>query len=119
MTDENGEFFVKLKSLVEETYAMNENEPVTLLVHSMGGSMALHFLRLQAQAWKDRYVRRLISLSTPWGGAVKALKVFAIGILIVVLVRAVLSCCYYRVSCGEPNAKIPNYAFSNTRSISY
>ncbi|CAH4012107.1 phospholipase A2 group XV-like [Pieris brassicae] len=77
--NENGEFFVKLKSLVEETYNMNNKSQVTLLVHSMGGSMALHFLRLQSQAWKDQYIRRLLSLSTPWGGAMKALKVFAIG----------------------------------------
>ncbi|XP_050362070.1 phospholipase A2 group XV-like [Nymphalis io] len=77
--NENGEFFIKLKSLVEETYAMNNKSAVTFIVHSMGGSMALHFLRLQTQAWKDQYIRRMISLSTPWGGAMKALKVFAIG----------------------------------------
>lgn len=78
-TDENADFFVKLKTLVEDTYTTNNKTAVTLLVHSMGGSMALHFLRLQKQSWKDQYVRRLISLSTPWAGAVKALKVFAIG----------------------------------------
>ncbi|XP_045458033.1 phospholipase A2 group XV-like [Melitaea cinxia] len=77
--NENGEFFVKLKTLVEETYTMNNKSAVTLLVHSMGGLMGLHFLRLQTQAWKDQYIRRMISLSTPWGGAMKALKVFAIG----------------------------------------
>ncbi|XP_046961873.1 phospholipase A2 group XV-like [Vanessa cardui] len=77
--NENGEFFIKLKSLVEETYALNNNSAVTLIVHSMGGSMGLHFLRLQKQSWKDQYIRRMISLSTPWGGAMKALKVFAIG----------------------------------------
>lgn len=64
---------------MEETYNMNNKSAVTLLVHSMGGSMGLHFLRLQSQGWKDQYIRRMISLSTPWGGAVKALKVFAIG----------------------------------------
>lgn len=79
ISDENGEFFVKLKTLVEDTYTMNNKSAVTLIVHSMGGSMALHFLRQQTQSWKDQYIRRLISLSTPWGGAVKALKVFAIG----------------------------------------
>ncbi|XP_063617246.1 phospholipase A2 group XV-like [Cydia splendana] len=77
--NENAEFFVKLKTLVEDTYNINNKTSVTLLVHSMGGSMALHFLRLQTQAWKDQYIRRLLSLSTPWGGAVKALKTFAIG----------------------------------------
>lgn len=70
---------MKLKALVEETYDMNNKSTVTLMVHSMGGSMALHFLRAQPQDWKKRYVRRLVSLSTPWGGAVKALKAFAIG----------------------------------------
>lgn len=70
---------MKLKALVEETYDMNNQSAVTLMVHSMGGSMALHFLRGQSQDWKNRYVRRLVSLSTPWGGAVKALKAFAIG----------------------------------------
>ncbi|XP_045511551.1 phospholipase A2 group XV-like [Colias croceus] len=77
--NENVEFFVKLKTLVEETYTMNNKSSVTLLTHSMGGAMALHFLRLQTQAWKDLYIRRMLSLSTPWGGAMKALKVFAIG----------------------------------------
>ncbi|XP_032529637.2 phospholipase A2 group XV-like [Danaus plexippus] len=77
--NENGEFFVKLKTLVEDTYAMNNKTAVTLLVHSMGGAMALQFLQLQSQSWKTQHIRRMISLSTPWGGAVKALKVFAIG----------------------------------------
>lgn len=87
MTDENGEFFVQLKSLVEETYTINNESSVTLIVHSMGGSMAQHFLRLQTQDWKDQYIRRLISLSTPWGGAVKALKVFAIGMKLFLKVK--------------------------------
>ncbi|XP_028168991.1 group XV phospholipase A2-like [Ostrinia furnacalis] len=77
--NENVDFFPKLKSLVEESYNRNNKSAVTLVVHSMGGSMALHFLRLQTQAWKDQYIRRMVSLSTPWGGSVKALKVFAIG----------------------------------------
>ncbi|CAK9805558.1 Phospholipase A2 group XV [Anthophora quadrimaculata] len=47
--NENEEFFNKLKELVEETYRMNKQVPVTLLAH------------------------------TVWGGSVKALKVFAIG----------------------------------------
>jgi lysophospholipase III len=79
VTDENKDFFVKLKTLVENTYTTNNKSSVTLLVHSMGGSMALHFLQMQTQAWKDQYIRRLISLSTPWAGSVKALKVFAMG----------------------------------------
>ncbi|XP_033208976.1 group XV phospholipase A2-like [Belonocnema kinseyi] len=76
---ESEEFFVKLKSLIEETYTMNNNEPVTLIAHSMGGPMSLIFLQRQTQKWKDKYISSLISLAAVWGGSVKALKVFAIG----------------------------------------
>lgn len=41
--------------------------------------MAINFLKLQPQSWKDQYIRRMISLSTPWAGSMKAVKVFAIG----------------------------------------
>ncbi|XP_028043903.1 group XV phospholipase A2-like [Bombyx mandarina] len=77
--NENQEFFIKFKSLVEDTYNKNNKTSVTLIVHSMGGRMALHFLQLQTQKWKDQYIRRMISLSTPWAGSMKAVKVFAIG----------------------------------------
>lgn len=77
--NENADFFVKLKQLVEDTYVMNNNTNVTLVAHSMGGLMSLHFLQQQTSAWKAKYIRRFITLSSPWAGAVKALKVFAIG----------------------------------------
>lgn len=70
---------MKLKALIEETYTMNNKTSVTLIVHSMGGLMAIHFLRLQPQSWKDQHIRRMISISTPWAGSMKAVKVFAIG----------------------------------------
>ncbi|XP_066153500.1 lysosomal phospholipase A and acyltransferase-like isoform X2 [Euwallacea fornicatus] len=34
---------------------------------------------LQEQAWKDRYIKRLVALSGAWGGSMKAMKVFAMG----------------------------------------
>ncbi|XP_076245161.1 lysosomal phospholipase A and acyltransferase [Calliopsis andreniformis] len=77
--NENEQFFVKLKKLVEETYYANKQIPVTLLAHSMGGPMTLIFLQRQNQQWKDKYVNCFISLSGVWGGSIKALKVFAIG----------------------------------------
>ncbi|TGZ46350.1 lysosomal phospholipase A and acyltransferase isoform X1 [Temnothorax longispinosus] len=76
---ENEEFFAKLKDLVEETYTMNNNTPVTLLAHSMGGPMTLIMLQRQSQKWKDKYINSLITLSAVWAGSVKAIKVFAIG----------------------------------------
>ncbi|XP_028128275.1 phospholipase A2 group XV [Diabrotica virgifera virgifera] len=77
--NENQDFFVNLKTLVEDTYKENNNTPVVLLAHSMGGPMTLTFLNKQTQSWKDKYIRCLISLSAVWGGSVKAIKVFAIG----------------------------------------
>lgn len=76
---ESEEFFAKLKELVEETYIMNNNTPVTLLAHSMGGPMSLIMLQRQTQKWKDKYVNSLITLSAVWAGSIKAVKVFAIG----------------------------------------
>ena len=35
---------------------------------------------IQSRQWKKRYVRALITMSSPWGGAVKSMKVFTSGI---------------------------------------
>lgn len=45
----------------------------------MGGPMTLIFLQRQSQKWKDKYINCLITLAAVWGGSVKALKVFAVG----------------------------------------
>lgn len=81
--DENQDYFVKLKQLVEDTYAENDNKSVMLIAHSMGGPMSLYFLNAQTQDWKDRYIKSLVALSGAWGGSVKAIKVYAIGRLVV------------------------------------
>lgn len=77
--DENQEFFIKLKDLVEETYKTNNNTPVALIAHSMGGPMSLYFLHQQTQAWKDKYIRTIVTLSGAWGGSLKSIKVYAVG----------------------------------------
>ncbi|XP_055546435.1 phospholipase A2 group XV-like [Wyeomyia smithii] len=77
--NENKEWFIKVKHLVEETYTLNDNTPITFIVHSMGAPMTMLFLQMQSQSWKDQYIRRIISLAGAWGGSVKALKCFAIG----------------------------------------
>lgn len=74
-----GEYFSKLKTLIEETYIENNNLPVIMLAHSMGSLMSLYFLNSQTQSWKDKYIRSLVTLSGVWGGSVKAIKVYAIG----------------------------------------
>lgn len=77
--DENQEFFIKLKDLVEETYKINNNTPVALIAHSMGGPMSLYFLHQQSQEWKDKYIRTIVTLSGAWGGSLKSIKVYAVG----------------------------------------
>jgi len=77
--NENQEYFVKLKTLIEETYQKNDNTPVLMVTHSMGSIMTLYFLNHQTQAWKDKYIRSLISIAGVWGGTARAVKVFAVG----------------------------------------
>ncbi|KAF5269291.1 hypothetical protein FQR65_LT02592 [Abscondita terminalis] len=77
--NENSEFFDQLKKLIEDTVHDNNNTPVIMIAHSMGGPMSSYFLGMQPQAWKDKYIKSLVSLSGAWGGSVKAIKVYAIG----------------------------------------
>lgn len=79
ISDENQEYFVKLKALIEDTYEQNSQERIMMIAHSMGGPMSQYFLNLQTQEWKDKYIKCLVSLSGAWGGSVKAIKVYAIG----------------------------------------
>lgn len=58
---------------------MNNNVPVTLVAHSMGGPMTLIMLQRQSQKWKNKYINSFITLSAVWAGSIKAVKVFAIG----------------------------------------
>lgn len=79
IVDENKQWFLDMKTLVEDTYQRADNQTVTLVVHSMGGPMTLYFLQQQDQKWKDKYVARIISLAGAWAGSAKAVKVFAMG----------------------------------------
>lgn len=78
-TDEQGQYFVALKALVEDTYELNHKTPVTFIAHSLGCLYLLYFLNRQTQDWKDKYVSSFMGLGGPWGGAVKPLKVIASG----------------------------------------
>jgi len=74
-----GAYFTSLKNLIEETSAMNNNKPVAIISHSMGGLFGLHFLQNQSQQWLDRYIVRFIPLNTPWIGATVQLNTYASG----------------------------------------
>lgn len=74
------EYFVNLKKLIEHAQDSSaNNKKVTLLCHSMGCTHLLVFLRLQSTAWRQSRIRKMIALSSPWGGAIKALKALVVG----------------------------------------
>lgn len=77
--NEHADYFNKVKKLIEDTYITNDAIPVIILTHSMGSPMMLYFLNHQSSNWKQKYVRCLLTLAGPWGGTVRALKVFAVG----------------------------------------
>lgn len=81
LLDENKQWFLDLKVLVEETFEANGKIPVTFIVHSMGAPMSLVFLQQQDNSWKSKYISKVISLAGAWAGSVKAVKVFAIGLI--------------------------------------
>jgi hypothetical protein len=74
-----GEWMQDFKKLIEYAYDVNNSTSVVMLAHSMGGPLSLYFLNQMTSSWKDKYVKSLICLGCVWGGAVKALKVFAVG----------------------------------------
>ena len=73
------EYYQDLKKLIEDTYEMNNQMKVTLIVHSMGGPTMHYFFIHQSQSWKDKYIDSIIGLSGAWGGSIKPLKVYAEG----------------------------------------
>ena len=73
-------YYKALKQLIEETYAMNDNTPVTMIVHSMGGPVTHFFLsQVVNDSWKETYVKQFISLSGAFGGSVKSLEALISG----------------------------------------
>lgn len=77
--DEQQEYFVALKKLVEDTYELNKQSKITFIGHSLGCLYTLYFLNTQSDTWKDKYVLNFIAMGGPWGGAVKPMKVIATG----------------------------------------
>ncbi|XP_051975733.1 phospholipase A2 group XV-like [Xyrauchen texanus] len=76
--NENKDYFLHLQLMIEEM-ANKAGVPVVLIAHSMGNMYTLYFLNQQPQAWKDRYIKALVSLGPPWAGVGKTLRVMATG----------------------------------------
>lgn len=68
-----------MKKLVEDTYEMNDKEPITFIAHSMGAPMLTVFFHMQTNSWKEQYIARMITISGAYGGSAKTVKVFAVG----------------------------------------
>ena len=68
--------------LVEEMYQDNGQQKVTIVVHSMGGPVSLHFLtgyKNVTQEWKDTHINAWITLSGAWSGGNSALQFLVSG----------------------------------------
>lgn len=75
----HSDFFQRFKELIEDTYEKNGRKKVVLAAHSMGGTYTTYFLRRQTEAWKKKYVRYMLSLNVPYGGATALLWLYASG----------------------------------------
>jgi pimeloyl-ACP methyl ester carboxylesterase len=73
------QYLTDLRELVEAASRRNGDRPVVMVAHSMGGLWTLYFLNQQTLEWRERYVERFVSVSTPWGGAVEQMMTFASG----------------------------------------
>lgn len=79
---DNDEFHEDFRRLVEETSRQNSYRQVILVGHSLGGSYALSFLIRQSQEWKDKYVKSVITLGTPYSGSSRAINALMSGTIV-------------------------------------
>lgn len=54
---------------------IERHSPATIICHSFGGILTQYLLATQvSQAWKDQHIKRVIYVSVPFGGTMKALR---------------------------------------------
>jgi len=68
------DFTQKMKDLIENTFAHNDNTPVILLAHSMGNLHIRRFLNGQSSQWRSKFVKFLFSMAAPWVGVPTTVK---------------------------------------------
>uniref|UniRef100_A0ACD5X3V6 Uncharacterized protein n=1 Tax=Avena sativa TaxID=4498 RepID=A0ACD5X3V6_AVESA len=74
-----GAYLDRLRLLVESACAANGGRRAILMAHSLGGLYALQLLARAPPAWRAAHVERLLTLSSPWGGAMEIMRTFASG----------------------------------------
>lgn len=77
--NELDDYYKDLTTLIECTFADNNNTKVVVISHSLGSLVILYYLNHRSQEWKDKYIRSFITMAAPWGGSVKAMKLIASG----------------------------------------
>lgn len=77
--NELGEFIANLTRLIEDSYAIHNYRPVTLICHSMGCLNSQLLLNSKSQEWRDVHIKRMIALAAPWSGSFKALTSLMFG----------------------------------------
>ena len=74
-------YFADLKRLIQDMYEENGNTKVTMLGHSLGAPVSLHFLTAVVdQAWKDKYIHAYATIGGAWAGATKSLNMIITGL---------------------------------------
>lgn len=69
-------FFPQLKQLIENAYSSNGNQNVVVLGYSCGGLMLHNFFTTYVdQAWKDKYIHKVIMLAPAFAGSSETLDV--------------------------------------------
>lgn len=74
LPNHNEQTYQNFKNLVEELVHTHD-QPVNIVSHSLGGLIAHDFLLNHcSDKWKRGYIRKSISLNTPYGGSVTSLQ---------------------------------------------
>ncbi|CAF1525460.1 unnamed protein product [Adineta steineri] len=115
--DEQEEFFDNLTKLVIDTYEQNNQTKVIFVTHSMGGPFALYWLHRQKASFKEKYIRSMVNIAAPWGGAVKTLRLMASGDNIDVYVVSPIRVRPYQRSAPSTAFLMPSFNFWDKNEV--
>ena len=74
-----------MTQLIELAVASNEGRQATIVAHSLGCLVSLHYIMQQPPEWLHQHINSFIAISAPWAGSITALK------------GAALSCCWHHL----------------------
>ncbi|CAF2689474.1 unnamed protein product [Rotaria sp. Silwood2] len=115
--DEQNEFFDDFTQLVKDTYELNNQTKIVLVTHSMGGPFVLYWLHRQTSDFKAKYIRSMINIAAPWGGAIKALRLMISGDNIDVYVVSPIRVRPYQRSAPSTAFVMPSINFWNKDEV--